>query len=462
MGVTEKCAYFAAKTAFDDLPSAVVEETKRLLLDTLGCAIGGIRTEKGEIALKLARALGGPADASLFGSCDKVSVVSSAFATGELMNALDYEALLSPPDHATPYVLAAPLAVGEMKRVSGRELIVSAAIAHELATRLGSSLVFGNRFAVKLPERGIAMSLPTPGYGLCAFGGAAAAGRLMGLDIEKITYAMGIAGYMAPVPMLPKFATTTPAPLPKYLSAGALSQQEVMAVLLAEAGSTGDPEALDGEYGFWKATGCEAWRPEFITEGLGKTWHFPSRLFYKKYPCCGAMQNTLAHFQDILDENDLRPEDIDALTVNLNALAELPVWRNPHIASHVDAQFNVPFVFSVLAHRVENGPSWQVKETLENTMVKEFMTKVRVVTNLDADSQGRPDVEVEVGKGAKKKVFSKEGYAGSLEMDNRALREKFRRNTLPILPEERVEKTMAVILGLEDLDDVGKLFQELH
>jgi 2-methylcitrate dehydratase PrpD len=162
MHVTKDIADFAARTDYEDLPLFVVQETKRLLLDTMGCAIGGLSTQKGKIAIHLARSLGGPAEATILGTGDKVSGASSAFAAGELINALDYEALLSPPDHATPYVLPAPLAIGETKRVSGKELIIATAVAHELATRIGSSLIFGRRFAVELPERGVVMSLPTP------------------------------------------------------------------------------------------------------------------------------------------------------------------------------------------------------------------------------------------------------------------------------------------------------------
>jgi 2-methylcitrate dehydratase PrpD len=132
MSVTMYISEFTANMHFDDLPPFVVDETKSLLLDTIGCALGAVHTRKGEIAIQVARALGGTAQSSLLGTHEKVSAASSSFATGELMNALDYEALLSPPDHATPYVLPAPLAIGEMRGVSGRELIVATALFQEM------------------------------------------------------------------------------------------------------------------------------------------------------------------------------------------------------------------------------------------------------------------------------------------------------------------------------------------
>jgi 2-methylcitrate dehydratase PrpD len=458
MSITGDVAEFVKNVHYNDLPSRVVQETKRLFLDSMGCALGGIKTQKGEIAMQLARSLGGPAEASLLGVREKVSAASSAFATGELLNALDYEALLSPPDHATPYVMAAPLALGEMNKASGSELIVALAVAHELATRIGSSLVFGKRFAVELPERGMAMSLPTPGYGLCTFAGAAAAGRLAGLKTEKIAHAMGIAGYSAPVPMLMKFATTTPASMSKYLPAGILSQTQVMAVLLADMGYTGDTEVLDGNYGFWRAFGCDGWRPEYLTGGLGTKWHFPERIFYKTFPCCGAMQNVLAHVHAIVTEHDLRPGDIDGMTVRLNALAELPAWKMTSLSTHIDVQFSVPFVLSLVTHRIEPGPSWQVPETMKDEGIIRFMEKVTIITDLDDDARHRPDVEITVGTGTARKVYEKRGLAPGHATTDTELFEKFKGNTGAFLNEAGIQKIVDVIQNLEHCSDIAQLF----
>jgi len=459
MGVTTEVARFAAEIQYNNLPQFVVQETKRILLDSIGCALGGTKTLKGEIAVRLARVLGGSAEASLLGTCDKVGAASSAFAMGELMNALDYEALLSPPAHATPYVLAAPLAIGEMKKVSGKECIVATAVGHELATRIASSLIFGRRFNVELAERGIAMSLPTPGYGLCVFGGAAAAGRLLGLSADKMAHAMGIVGYLAPVPMIGKFLTSLPASMSKYLSAGFLSQSETVAVLSADMGYTGDIEVLDGNQGFWRAFGCDGWRPMYVTEGLGETWNFPERIFYKRFPCCGVMQNALAHFENIVTDNNIWPDDITEITVKLGSLADLPLWRTVAVENHIDAQFSVPFVFSVAAHRIEVGPSWQSPETLQDQRIAKFMKKVRIVTDLDDNASDRSDVEVVVGTGTNRKIYSRRGIALKYEMTDNDLTEKFKRNARLVLNEEQVQKVVAAIQTLEDLTDISELFE---
>lgn len=457
MNITQTIADFASGITFKDLPSLVVRETKRLILDTLGCMMGGLLTEKGKLALLLSQKLGGPPEVILPGTEEKVSAASAAYAIGELMNALDFEALLSPPDHATPYVTAAPLAFADMHDVSGEDFITATALAHEISTRMALSLVFGNRFALELPDQGVSMSLPTPGYGLCTFGGTAAAGKLCGLNSDQIAHALGIAGYSAPVPMLMTFTQSVPAAIPKYLSAGALSHQQVTAVLSAAMGCSGDTRVLDGNYGFWRAFGCDGWRPEVMIHDLGKTWLFPERLFYKTFPCCGAMQNGLALFQELIGEKNIAPEDISSLTVRMNALAELPVWKSASVENHIDAQFNVPFVFSLVAHRIEPGPLWQIPETLSDPRHKAFMQRVTVITDLEERSRDKPDIELEAVIGNAKRSHNKSGFALQEPMTEDGLVKKFMQNTCNILKEEHRLKIAAGIQSLEKLRHVSDL-----
>lgn len=97
--LTDVLAIFAFETKFENLPGTVVHEAKRILLDSIGCALAGISTDKGKIAVQLAERLGGPSESSIIGRGDKVSCNSAAFTNGELINALDYDTILVPPGH---------------------------------------------------------------------------------------------------------------------------------------------------------------------------------------------------------------------------------------------------------------------------------------------------------------------------------------------------------------------------
>jgi 2-methylcitrate dehydratase PrpD len=81
--VTETLAKFSAELQFDDLPEDVVRETKRIILDIVGVALGGLDMDKGRIAINFARQIGGRPEATILGTGEKVPCPSAAFANGE-------------------------------------------------------------------------------------------------------------------------------------------------------------------------------------------------------------------------------------------------------------------------------------------------------------------------------------------------------------------------------------------
>ena len=129
--VTQKLASFVSDTQYETLPREVVHETKRILLDIIGCAVGSVALPKARIATELAREIGGRPEATILGTRDKIAAPLAAFANGELMHALDYCALL-PPNHISAFVTPAVLAVAEAKQASGKQLINAVALAHEI------------------------------------------------------------------------------------------------------------------------------------------------------------------------------------------------------------------------------------------------------------------------------------------------------------------------------------------
>src|SRR5512139_2253029 len=88
----EAIGKFVVSAKWQDLPNPVVHETKRLLLDSIGCGLTGISVDPGKMIIALARRLGGPAEASIIGVGDKVSVSAAVLANGQLINATDFDA----------------------------------------------------------------------------------------------------------------------------------------------------------------------------------------------------------------------------------------------------------------------------------------------------------------------------------------------------------------------------------
>ncbi len=288
--ITERLADFATKTQFDDLPTDIVHETKRLLLDTIGIALSGHLQDKGRIAGELAKRLGGPPEATVIGTSHRVSCANAAFANGESANALDCDAFCS--SHAPPVVVAAPLALAESTQASCKDLILAIALGSEIAERVTLALSGGMAGLMLIidsgPEKGtIQWGDIWHGQASITFGAAVGASKIMNVNQEKMANAIGLAGYLCPPNTARKFFDTAGARMCKYGLSGWQAQSGVTAALLAQIGFTGDTDVFEGEYCFWKYTGANEWKSERVAEDLGGEWKWKQRLTYKQYPCGG-------------------------------------------------------------------------------------------------------------------------------------------------------------------------------
>jgi len=74
-----------------------------------------------------------------------VSIFGAAFANGELINALDFDAIL-PPGHVSPYVIPGALAIAESTGAPGTDLITALALSHEMSYRIGKAMDYFARY----------------------------------------------------------------------------------------------------------------------------------------------------------------------------------------------------------------------------------------------------------------------------------------------------------------------------
>lgn len=456
---------FAVETDFSDLPEHVVEETKHTLLDHVGCALGAVSTEKGEITAAHARRLGGTGESTVIGHDDRVSCVNAAFANGELMLALDYSGIVS-GGHDGVHVLPPLLAMAEVAGASGRELLTATAIGMEVSGRLGRGL---GKHAIT-PEEVRARqeresSRPT-GNAYSNVASAAGAGRLLGLDGERLRHAMGIAGHLTMILNYSRWAYTDRSYMGKYGMPGWQNTGAVRATLLAEMGYVGDVGVLDDpEHGFTWIAGFDHWEPGKVTRDLGGEWVFPVRMHYKPYPCCGAFHSALDCFYSVVEEHDLGPDEIDRVT----AITRGKMDGFPEEGME-GAQFDPHHVFAVAAHRVPRGPEWYTPETMEDPNVEAFGEMVSCVPHPDYAEARREDplseaggIEVEArGRTFREERRYRRGTAGTeAALTEAELVEKFRRNAAGVLSEDRIDRAVERFTNLEAVEDVGDLMRTL-
>jgi 2-methylcitrate dehydratase PrpD len=471
LGVTGELAEFVSSTTFDDLPENVVHETKRILLDVIGCALGSTQLDKGRIAVEFACAPGGNAEATIFGTTHKVPIALAAFANAELIHATDHCPIL-PPAHISPFVTSPALAVAEAERASGKEVIAAVAIAHEVASRVGLSLD-----PMRVATGGIS---PCWGLSFDAFGAAAGAAKILRLAPSAMSDALGLSGYLAPVPSHNKFlATPEGGGLAKYGPAGWTAQGGVTAAVLAQMGYQGDRSVLDGDYGFAAMTGSTHSNPGKITERLGDRWNL-LRVMYKRWPCAGNLQAPLGALTKLVEDNALRPNEIESIHISNEAFALQPRFTFRELRHNVDAQTNIAYNIALAAHRVPVSSAWQSANYLADPGVHELMHRVTFDAYQRADDtrheelvvEGREYIErrpcrVEVTARGRQFVESSE-YAYWLtteDQEHRAtdhdLVQKFRANATLTLPASKVDRVAETILNLDSVDCVSEFFNDL-
>ncbi|MFB9123476.1 MmgE/PrpD family protein [Paraburkholderia dipogonis] len=464
----EQLADFSARTDFDQLPRAVVDECKRILLDSIGCAVAAIGEPKGRIGIDYARIMGGgDSEATVIGTGERVSIFGAAFANGELINALDMDAVV-PPGHVAPYVLPGALAVGEANRAPGKALISAIAISHEMSYRLGKAMDY-----LRDTKDGKVSPPPVYGYSSTVFGATAAIVKLKGLSADVLANALGIAGSIAPVNSQVAWFQHAPSSTIKYLLAGALAQTAMTAAHMAEFGHRGDVQILDDrEYGFPRFIGTRRWEPGHITAGLGSEWQFPTEQAYKPYPHCRILHALLDSLTEIVDEHDIKPGEIDGIKAWVEGFVEQPVWLNRDIRHVHDAQFSIAHGLALGAHRVPPGKAWQDPELVFGHSVMELMNKVthevhpNYVELLSGHAASRP-AKIEISARGKTFVGERRYPKGSPSpdpastMSNDELAAKFRRNAQGVIAGDRVDKVIEAIFDLENVDDFASIMRAL-
>ena len=190
--LTQVLARKSATLEYEDLPPEAHELARQCILDYFGVAVAGAGDELVEVLLDELSEAGGAPQASVIGHQTRLPALSAALVNGAAGHALDYDDVnMAMPGHPSVAILPGLLALAELRRSSGREVITAFVAGYETACRVGAALQPGH-YNLGFHSTG------TVG----AFGAAAACARLLGLDAEATALALGIAGTQAAGPQI--------------------------------------------------------------------------------------------------------------------------------------------------------------------------------------------------------------------------------------------------------------------
>ncbi|MHA6761438.1 MmgE/PrpD family protein [Streptacidiphilus sp. PAMC 29251] len=268
-----------------------------------------------------------PGPALLLGTALRADVLDAAQVNGTAGHALDFDDMAAAMGgHPSVPVIPVVLALGESLHASGADVVEAYIVGFEAESRLGK---------VVHPHHYETGWHPTSTLGV--FGAAAAAARLLGLDVERTATALAISASSASG-VKANFGTMT-----KPLHAGNAARAGLLAALLAERGYTADLFALEKPQGFLAAyDGLDNTRPQRLVEPTDR-WEIEGELFgLKQFPCCGSTHPAILAALDIVSRTPLTADDIARVEIRTHH-RRLGHTDNPAPASALAAKFSIQY-----------------------------------------------------------------------------------------------------------------------
>lgn len=358
MNETARLATFTAQTTFSDIPTDVIEHSKTAIRDFVGVALYGSHHDVGDrIYRYMSQQASG--DQSTVFCRGTASASGAALANGTFGHAIDYDDTFeSIVIHPTSPVCSAALAVSESASASTRDLLTGYVVGCEVAFRIGHSTY---------PEHYQNGWHMTGTIG--AFGAAAAASSVLGLDEEQLRHAFGIVASSSSS-LKKNFGSMT-----KPLHAGHAAEMGVRAAMLAQEGFTADEAVLEDDLGYGKVmTIHDGYDSSEITEGLGESWNVTD-IGYKPYPSGVITHAAMDAMRELVIEHDLTSEAVDRITVTLeNAASEMLIHAQPENA--LQAKFSIEFCLAAILREREAGIHEFTDEYVTNPETRATIDKV--------------------------------------------------------------------------------------
>lgn len=353
-------------TTYADFDPASVACCKRLIMDTIGVAFPGRSAPGVPEMVSLLASWASDGGASVLFESFKIAPPMAAMVNSTMMHALDFDDTLDASAlHTFVTVLPAALAASEAaeKPVDGKTFIAALVLGVDVICRI---------------SLGIHRPLSWIRTATCgSFGAAATAAKILGLDRDRMTDALGIV-----------YAQTAgnaqgllEGRLVKRMQPAFAAAAGVTAAFLALKGVTGSREFLTGDYGYYPLYEQGDLDEAAVLDGLGQ--HFTIvDLSIKPYPCCrmthAAIDAALAARERLAPLDRLKRIEVNVSSMVAEMVGKpFRIGQNPQ----VDAQFSIPYTVAVALLYGDVFLGDFEPEAVRREAVKALAAKVQVNEN---------------------------------------------------------------------------------
>ena len=454
-GPTGLLAGWVSDLTLDDVPPAVVERAKYLLLDGLGCALVGAQLPWSRIATDAVLGLEGQGDSIVIGTGRTTGAPAAAVLNGTFIQGFeldDFHPLA--PLHSCSLLIPALLSTASVRPQpsTGAELLLGAIVGFEVGPRVGYTL-----HGTQMLDRGWHSG---PVFG--THSAAMASGKLRGLGPAQLEDALGLAGTQSAGLMAAQYEAMS-----KRMHHGLAARNGFYAAGLAAAGYTGIKRVFEREYGGFLSVFGEGHDPDasLLTGQLGQHWE-TTVIMVKSYAAMGGLHGAIDAARQL--RQSVAPEDISKVDITVGETIYKHGWWTPERPlTPIGAQMNIGYATAAAlldgnvlpeqfsAARLDADDIWSLidatsvhlDESLADVPITErFCTDVSVTTRNGDVHHAR--------------VVAPHG-APTDPVTNDELAAKFHALADRVTDRGRAEAIERAVIALEGLDDINYLIDLL-
>ena len=451
---TEMLSAYTCGLTYEELGPAVVEQIKRTLVDTMGCAIGGYDSQPAEIARAVGIGVNGPVESRILGSTVCTTPDLSAFANGVAVRYLDCnDSYFSPGGGHPSDMIPAVLAMAHPYKSDGPTIITAIALAYEVFCRLSDEVVAGDLGW----DQGI----------FSVIGAVCGAARIMGLNQEQTGNAISL----AISPHLPLGVTRTgELSMWKGCAAASASRSAVFAAQLASKGMAGPSEPFQGRRGLWEqAVGRQVEVPDFPL-GDARQDSDPFRItrtIFKAYPSQIHTQNPIGlalQLRDKLPVKDIQSIHIQTYKVAASTASSEPEKWNPKTRETAD--HSIPWLVASALLEGPINPASFADEQITSPAILDIMSRMTLAENSDFTAQYPKEYNCTIT------LTSRDGQEHTTHsswpkghqrnpMSNSEVESKFRSFAGPSLTGYQCDRALEILWGFDEAPNLDPLFDSL-
>lgn len=457
-------AEWAHALKYEHLSAAAVQSAKLFWFDSVGCALGGSQQSDAKILLDHYREMqgsgGGPCAAFVSGF--RTNPADAAFLNSQMIRAMDYNDIYWKADPCHPSdILGGPLAIAEMKKLSGKDLILATIIAYEVEMRLCEAGIPGVR------EYGWHHAT------LTAFAAPLAIGRILGLTIDQLVQAIGICASRMFTP-----GAVTAGKLTNMKNAVDpwAARMGVESAMLAARGFSGPEHMIDGKEGLYAVFGHVHYKGQPAKFDTGKLIDNLPRASgdhykiidcgMKSFPVEALSHAPLTAMFKVVKENKIKAADVTEIKVEVIARAA-DILGDPHKYrpdSKETADHSLPYCMAAGLMDGMVTPLQFKEERVHDKSLIPVMDMVKVVANEEFESlfpKFQPSsvtITTKDGKSYAARVDVPKGDPRD-PMTEEEIAVKFNALGRDVVGEERCGQLRKWIMSMESQTDVAALAQ---